>query len=213
VPFLAFAASGGALPLPLTAVQILAIDLGTETLPALALGREPAEPGLMDRPPRHRTDGVIDGQMLARAWGLLGGLSAGLVVGGFFWTLLAGGWRPGDPTGSGAAFHHLWLQATTMSFLGIVACQIGTAFASRTQYASLRSIGLTTNRLLLWGIAFEVVFAAAVVTVPALQSIFGTAVPPASQLSVLAAFPFVVWGADEVWRFLRRRGSPRRSAA
>ena len=43
---------GGAIPLPITVMQILAIDLGTETLPALALGREPAEPGLMDRPPR-----------------------------------------------------------------------------------------------------------------------------------------------------------------
>ena len=52
VPFLVFALSGGAIPLPLTVLQILAIDLGTETLPALALGREPAEPGLMDRPPR-----------------------------------------------------------------------------------------------------------------------------------------------------------------
>ena len=57
VPFLVFALSGGAIPLPLTVLQILAIDLGTETLPALALGREPAEPGLMDRPPRRRARG------------------------------------------------------------------------------------------------------------------------------------------------------------
>ena len=55
VPFLIYALSGGRIPLPLTVLQILAIDLGTETLPALALGREPAEPGLMDRPPRRRT--------------------------------------------------------------------------------------------------------------------------------------------------------------
>ena len=47
------------IPLPLTVLQILAIDLGTETLPALALGREPAEPGLMQRPPRPRSEGVI----------------------------------------------------------------------------------------------------------------------------------------------------------
>jgi magnesium-transporting ATPase (P-type) len=52
VPFLIFALAGGAIPLPLTVMQILAIDLGTDTLPALALSREPAEPGLMDRPPR-----------------------------------------------------------------------------------------------------------------------------------------------------------------
>ena len=54
LPFLIFALSGGAVPLPLTVMQILAIDLGTDTLPALALSREPAEPGLMDRPPRPR---------------------------------------------------------------------------------------------------------------------------------------------------------------
>ena len=56
VPFLVFAVSGGAIPLPLTVLQILAIDLGTDILPALALSREPAEPGLMDRPPRPRAN-------------------------------------------------------------------------------------------------------------------------------------------------------------
>jgi magnesium-transporting ATPase (P-type) len=76
VPFLIFALAGGAVPLPLTVMQILAIDLGTDTLPALALSREPAEPGLMDRPPRPRTQGVISGGMLARAWGFLGLISA-----------------------------------------------------------------------------------------------------------------------------------------
>ena len=61
VPFLVFALSGGGVPLPLTVLQILAVDLGTETLPALALGREPAEPGSMDRPPRPRGTGVSTG--------------------------------------------------------------------------------------------------------------------------------------------------------
>lgn len=53
MPFLISALSGGAISLPLTVLQILAIDLGTDILPALALFREPAEPGLMDRPPAH----------------------------------------------------------------------------------------------------------------------------------------------------------------
>jgi magnesium-transporting ATPase (P-type) len=205
VPFLLFALAGGAIPLPLTALQILAIDLGTETLPALALGREPAEPGLMDRPPRRRSENVIDRSMLARAWGLLGGISAVLVLGGFFLTLYSGGWAPGADVGDGSPLHHVWLQATTMTFLGIVACQIGTAFASRTQHASLRAIGPFTNKLLLWGIAFEVVFAAALITVPALQDVFGTAMPPAGSLALLVPFPVVVWGADELWRRHRRR--------
>lgn len=204
IPFLLFALSGGTIPLPLTVLQILAIDLGTETLPALALGREPAEPGLMDRPPRKRTDNVINRQMLGRAWGLLGGLSAILVLAGFFLTLTTGGWHPGDPTGAGTPLHHLWQQATTMTFLGIVACQLGTAFAARTQRASLRAVGVFTNRLLLWGIAFEVAFAAAVITIPALQHIFGTALPPLPHLALLATFPLIVWGADELWRLRLR---------
>ena len=97
VPFLVFALSGGAVPLPLTVLQILAIDLGTETLPALALGREPAEPGLMDRPPRPRAAGVIDRALLLRAWLLLGGVSAVLVMGGFLFTLWRGRLAPRRP--------------------------------------------------------------------------------------------------------------------
>ena len=98
VPFLAFALSGGMIPLPLTVVQILAVDLGTETLPALALGREPAEAGVMERPPRPRSEGVIRRQMLIRAWLFLGGISAALVMAGFFYVLLRAGWSPGDAT-------------------------------------------------------------------------------------------------------------------
>ena len=101
-PFLVFALAGGAIPLPLTVMQILAIDLGTDTLPALALSREPAEPGLMDRPPRPRTQGVISRRMLARAWGFLGLISATLVMTGFFLTLRHAGWHPVPPPGPAA---------------------------------------------------------------------------------------------------------------
>ena len=81
VPFLVFALSGGAIPLPLTVLQILAIDLGTETLPALALGREPAEPGLMDRPPRARARRASSDRIAAvRAWVFLGLIAAALVA-------------------------------------------------------------------------------------------------------------------------------------
>jgi calcium-translocating P-type ATPase len=204
VPFLLYALSGGRVPLPLTVLQILAIDLGTETLPALALGREPAEPGLMDRPPRTRTEGVIRPAMLYRAWVFLGLLSAALVVGGYFFVLTRAGWHPGAAVGAGSALHHAYVQATTMTFLGIVACQVGTAFAARTERASLREVGVTTNPLLLWGIAFEIVFAGAVATLPGLRTMFGTSAPPLIALPLLAAFPVIVWGADEIRRGLIR---------
>ena len=204
VPFLVFALSGGAVPLPLTVLQILAIDLGTETLPALALGREPAEPGLMDRPPRPRTAG----RHRPRAAGpRLGAARRGL--------RRAGRWAAssspcGGPAGTpatrpapAAALHHAYLQATTITFAGIVACQIGTAFAARTDRASLRAIGVFTNRLLLWGIAFELVFTAAVDLRAAAAGIFGTAALSPAQLA-LAPFPVIVWGADELYRWLGR---------
>ena len=204
VPFLLFALSGGAIPLPLTAVQILAIDLGTETLPALALGREEAEPGIMDGPPRHRTEGVITRALLVRAWAFLGLISSVLVMAGFLYVLLRAGWQPGDPTGKGTPLHDTYLRATAMTFAGIVACQLGTAMASRTDHAALRDVGVFSNRLLLWGIAFEIVVAAAIIYVPVLQDIFGTRALMPLDLLVLLPFPFIVWGADE-WRRARLR--------
>jgi magnesium-transporting ATPase (P-type) len=205
VPFLIFALAGGAVPLPLTVMQILAIDLGTDTLPALALSREPAEPGLMDRPPRPRTQGVISGAMLARAWGFLGLISATLVMTGFFLTLRHAGWQPGAPTGPGSPLNHVYRQATTVAWLGIVACQVGTAFAVRTDHASLRSVGVFTNRPLLAGIAVALAFAAALIYVPVLQAFFGTAALTPAQLAIVVPFPIIVWGADETRRMLMRR--------
>ncbi|TYK43606.1 cation-translocating P-type ATPase [Actinomadura decatromicini] len=207
VPFLVFALSGGLVPLPLTVLQILAIDLGTETLPALALalGREPAEPGIMDRPPRPSSQGVISRDMLVRAWGYLGLISAALVMSVFFYVLWRAGWHPGDPIGDGAALHHAYLTATTATFAGLVTCQIGTAMAARTDHASLRQVGLTTNPLLLAGIAFELLFAAALIYLPPLQHLFGTAALPWDVLAIIAAFPVIVWGADELRRRHRRR--------
>ena len=205
VPFLCYALAGGAIPLPLTVLQILAIDLGTETLPALALGREPAEPGLMERPPRPAGEGIVQRSMLSRAWGMLGLTSAALVLSGFFFVLLHAGWRPGDATGQGSALHGAWRQATTMTFVGIVACQVGTAMAARTTRSSLRSIGVFSNRLLLWGIGFELAFTAALIYVPVVRGVFGMAFIPPAELLVVAPFPVLVWGADELRRLRMRR--------
>jgi calcium-translocating P-type ATPase len=205
VPFLVFALSGGTIPLPLTVLQILAIDLGTEILPALALGREPAEPGLMERPPRPRSEGVIQGSLLYRGWIFLGAIEAALVLAGFFFVLVRAGWHPGDAVGNGDLLHGAYLQATTMTFAGIVACQIGTALAARTEHASLRAVGFFTNRLLLWGIASEIAFGAALIYVGPLQHLFGTASLGWVELTILLPFPLLVWGADEARRGFRRR--------
>ena len=204
-PFVVFALGGGAIPLPLTVLQLLSFDVGTETLPALALGREPAEPGLMRRPPRERSEGVIRPGMLVRAWLFLGLICAALQMAGFFYVLGGAGWSPGDPTGAGHSLHHAYQQATTMTFLGMVMGQIGTAFAARTERASLRSIGVFSNRLLLWGIFFELALSALIIYAPPLQSVLGTAALEPHMLLFVAPFPFIVWGADELRRWLIRR--------
>jgi magnesium-transporting ATPase (P-type) len=188
-------------------LQILAIDLGTEIVPALALGREPAEPGLMARPPRPRTEGVIRRAMMIRAWLFLGGIEAALVLGGFFFVLVRGGWQPGDSVASGSPLHGTYHQAITMTFAGIVACQIGTVLAARTERASLRAVGFFSNPLLLWGIASELVFLGALVYLPPLQDVFGTTALGPLELAILAAFPLIVWGADELRRLLLRRNT------
>jgi magnesium-transporting ATPase (P-type) len=132
-----------------------------------------------------------------------------LVVGGFFFVLIGGGWSLGEATRAGAPLHHTYLMATTMSFAGITACQVGTAFAARTSRASLREIGVLSNPLLLWGIAFELVFAAALIYLPPLQSIFHTAALGLPELALLASFPVIVWGSDELRRgWLRRHPIP-----
>jgi calcium-translocating P-type ATPase len=208
VPFLVFALGGGLIPLPLTILQLLAFDVGSETLPALALSREPAEPGIMARPPRPRNEGVIRAPMLARAWLFLGAIVAALQMAGFFYVLIRAGWQPGLPVDPGAPLHHAYQQATTMTFLGMIAGQIGTVFAVRTQRASLRSVGFFTNRYLLAGVAAEIVLAAVFVYAPPAQALLGTAPLPASYLVLLVAYPVIVWGADEFMRYVRRRSQP-----
>ena len=208
VPYLVYALGGGAIPLPLTVLQLLSFDVGTETLPALALGQEAAEPGIMQRPPRRRSEGLIQRSMLLRAWLFLGLIAAALEMGAFFYVLVRAGWSPNDPTGSGSPLHHAYQQATTMTLLSMVACQIGTAFAARTERASLRSIGVFSNKLLLWGIGFELALTALLIYVPPFQDLLGTAALPWDYLLLVVPFPFIVWGADELRRWLARRREP-----
>jgi magnesium-transporting ATPase (P-type) len=203
--FLAFAFAGGAIPIPLPVLLLLAFDVGTETLPSLALGRDPAEPGVMQRPPRPRTEGVIRRPMLVRAWLFLGVIVSLLSLGCFFIVLTQSGWRSGDPTGQGSPFHHAYLQATTMTFLGMIAGQIGTAFAVRTQRASLGQMGFFSNRYLLFAILAELLLAAIIVYAPPLQDLLATAGPPPKDLLLLLPCPLIVWGADELRRRLLAR--------
>ncbi len=172
VPFMFFALSGGRIPLALDVMHILAIDLGTDLAPALALGAEPVEPGIMNQPPRRLSDHVIDRRVLRRAYLWLGPLQAAAVMTAFFGAYrLAGytGWLGLPSEGS------VYLSATGMALAMVVATQIGNLFAQRSRDISLLRIGLSGNRLLWWGILTEIVVIVLIIYVPPLQSIIGTA--------------------------------------
>jgi P-type Ca2+ transporter type 2C len=208
VPFILFVIfQGMGFPLGITALQILAIDLGTETLPALALGAEPPEPGVMDRPPRSQKEGLLSKRILLRAYVWLGSIEAILVTAAFLWVLLRGGWVPGTPDISvpGNPLYGLYLEATTMTFLGIVAAQVGTVFASRTHRASVFQVGFFSNRLVLLGIAFELVLAAVLLYVPFLADFFGMAPLGLLDWVVVLSFAPVIFLADEARKVLVRR--------
>ncbi|HSO97463.1 MAG TPA: cation transporting ATPase C-terminal domain-containing protein, partial [Solirubrobacteraceae bacterium] len=211
VPYLVFALSGARVPLALPVLMLLAFDIGSETMPSLALSRDPSSPGIMDDPPRKADEPLIRKPMLVRAWLFLGVIVTALAFAGFFYVLSDAGWHLGAPTGKGHPLHHAYLQACTMYWVGMMAGQVGTAFAVRTRTASLRSVGAFTNRYLLSAIGGVVVFAALFMYVPPLQRLVGTTSLPARYLVPLIAYPLVVLGADELRKWIvRRRSAARR---
>ena len=200
VPFIFFALFP--VPLALTALVILAIDLGTETLPALALGMEAPEPDVMQQPPRGRREPLVTGGMLSRAYLFLGLIEAALVMAAFFWTLTQGGWVWGMSLTDDSPLLRL---ARTVTFVGIVSTQVGTAFACRTERVSVFRIGLFGNRWLIVGIIFELLLTVAMVYAPPVQQFFGLAPLDPQHWLLVAPFGFIVFGADELRKWLARR--------
>ncbi len=187
-------------PVPITVMQILAIDLGTEILPALALGMEKPEPGVMELPPRPKGKGVIDKIVLFRGYVFLGLLEAAAVLTIYYFVLYQGGWRHGvqlEPDDTTFA-NPLHLKAITMVFLGIVIMQIANIFACRSDRHSAFKFGFFSNKLILWGIVFEIIFASAIIYTPFLQKIFQTTSIGWTDWGILIIFAPLIFLAEEL---------------
>ena len=205
VPFVAFVLLR--IPLPLTVMQILAVDLGTDLLPALALGREGPEPDVMRRRPRRRSERLLNRGTLLRAYAWLGAIEAALSLGGFFFVYWLTGWRPGLPMPDHGA---VYVTATTMSLAGIVAAQVGNAFACRSDRESILRLGWSTNRLLLVGIAVELALLLLLMHWAPAARVFGLAPLSGMHWLLLAAFGPALLLCDEVRKaLLRWRMDPR----
>lgn len=170
VPYLASVLFG--IPLPLTIIQILAVDLGTDMLPALALGAEAPNPDVMNRPPRRRTERLLSWPLLARAYLFLGPIEAAIAMALFFVVLSSNGWHYGEMPGAGDP---VYLQATTACLLGIVLAQVANVFVCRHPQQPAWHFPLFGNRLLLAGVAAEILLMLAIVYTPPGNALFGTA--------------------------------------
>ena len=200
LPFIAFVLF--ALPLPMPVQLILAIDLGTDMLPAIALGKEKGEGDIMKRPPRSREEKLLTPPLLFTAYGIKGPIEA---VAGFvcyFAVLFEGGWIFGQQLANN---NPLYMQSITAFFSAVIICQIANVFASRTRYQSVFTAGLFSNRMVLVGIITELLILAFIIWDPTANLIFNTS--PLDLRYLLFAIPFAILllGVDELRKYLLRR--------
>ncbi|MGN0287643.1 MAG: cation-translocating P-type ATPase [Atopobiaceae bacterium] len=194
IPSAVYLFSGGAIPLPLTTMQILTIDLGTDMFPALGLGTEPPEANVMNQPPRDPNEPLLNGHVMRKAflwYGILGALAS---LGAFFFAQIQGGWTLGQTMfGVGADLDPVYVRATTMALAAIVFSQIGEVMNCRTENASVFSVGLFSNPAINKGILFELAIIVLITLLPPLQSVFHTCpLGPADYLFLVLLPPVVV---------------------
>jgi calcium-translocating P-type ATPase len=200
VPYLAFVLFK--VPLALTIIQILAIDLGTDMLPALALAAERPERAVMERPPRRRRERLLSWPVLARAYLFLGPMQAVAALTTFFIVLSAAGWSYGEPLGR---LDPLYLQATTACLVAIVIMQIANVFNCRSPTQSILALGLFSNRLILVGMLAEVAIILLIVYAPLGNAFFGTAPLPAELWLPPVPFAIGMLVLEEARKLIVRR--------
>jgi sodium/potassium-transporting ATPase subunit alpha len=210
VPYLAFVLFR--IPLPLTVIQILAVDLGTDMLPALALGAERPHADVMRRPPRRRHERLLSWHLLARAYLFLGPLEALGAMAAFFFVLGASGWQYGQIPVIGDPLYPAYLAATTACLVAIVLAQMVNVFVCRHPLLPAWRFPLFENRLLLAGLAAEAGLLLAIVYTPWGNRLFGTAPLPLEVWLFALPFALLLGVAEEARKWLRRRVVARLSA-
>ena len=202
MPFILFSSFG--IPLALSVAQILAIDLGTDILPALALGVEKPEPRVMQHKPRKQGAPLVTNRLVARAI-VLGLIETVLCFTAFIALRDYFGYTGWEMwSGFKAEFEITYVQATTVFFLGVVAAQIGNAFACRTEVEPIHRMGFLSNRYLGASLAGMILIAVALVFIPFLAEPFGMSPPPPPFWLMFVIFPPIVFGLDWVRKLVRR---------
>ena len=198
-PFVVWALSGGRFPLAIGVLQVLCLDLGTDLLPALALGNEAPAPDVLRRPPW--TAKLLDRTVVRRAFGVLGPAEAGVSMAAFVTGLLGAGWRPGGTTPTGTAL----TAASGAAFTAVVVGQMANAYACRSSTRHAFAVGWRGNRLLRIAVVAELVALLGFLLVPPVARALDQSVPrPWPLLVALAAAP-VVLAVDAAEKHHRHR--------
>jgi Ca2+-transporting ATPase len=177
-------------PAALSVLQILAVDLGTDLLPALGLGAEPPEPGEMRRPPRPRHAPLLTRAVLLRAYLVLGLVEALVSMGGYLWML-----------------PHGQKQASTLTFVLIVAGQMGALLACRSSIRPFWQLLSRANPLFWAGLLSEPLVAALLVLVAPVAAVFGMKPIPRGWLGWVGLAPLAVLLADSLHKQLNQTAS------
>jgi sodium/potassium-transporting ATPase subunit alpha len=189
-------------PLALTVIQILTIDLGTDIIPSMGLGQEPPDPDEMRRPPRDRQVSLLTPKLVIHSYLFLGLLEAAWSLLLFFLVLLQGGWHYGRELAENAP---LYRSATGIALATILLMQIGNLVGRRFPRHSGLDAGLWRNKLLLAGILIQIVFSWGLLYWPPLQRILGTGPVPWSVYLLAGLGIPLIFGLDYLRKRLRQQ--------
>jgi len=188
-----FLAMLAGLPLPLTAIQLLVLNLITDGAPALALGLEKGEPDIMDQPPRPMKEPIINRQMV---WGIV--VQTIAITAATMTAFIIGLRRFPDNLAA----------AQTMAFATLSISELFRAYTSRSERSSLFAIGVLSNKYMQWAVLASLVILLSIIYVPFLDPIFDTVSLGLNEWLVMLPLMLVPSIAAEINKsFLMRAGA------
>lgn len=194
--------SGGLIPLPLTIMQILTIDIGTDMLPALGLGAEQGEASIMNQPPRSLNERLLNKDVIIKGFIWYGLLVSIFALGGYFLVNYLNGWPAKMLAGEGTLVYQ---KATTMMLAGVVFGQIAMALNNRTDRESVLKRGIFTNRYINLGLFVEIIILLVIIYVPFFNGIFNTAPLDLIEWLYLIPIPIVILMIEELRKKISRK--------